>query len=257
MENPAISVIIPTFNRFEFLLNALESIQTQTFQDFEIIIVNDGSEDERYYNYNFGKKIKKIDLKVNQKQQIGFVSDGHIRNFGIKEAKGKYIAFLDDDDIWLPKKLELQFNALENSNYKMSSTEGLIGEGVYDSSKKYKKYNEEHYFEAIKKKYSYTEFYTRKQRLSNKEFSFPKIWEFDFLKVHNCVLASSVLVEASLLNFLGGFRPIPSLNIKKNTNDYAPDYDCWLGLLRLTSLIYISEPLIYYDDGHGDGIQWN
>ena len=63
-------------------------------------------------------KSKKIDLKVNQKQQIGFVSDGHIRNFGIKEAKEKYIAFLDDDDIWLPKKLELQFNALENSNYK-------------------------------------------------------------------------------------------------------------------------------------------
>ena len=257
MENPAISVIIPTFNRFEFLLNALESIQTQTFQDFEIIIVNDGSEDERYYNYNFGKKIKKIDLKVNQKQQIGFVSDGHIRNFGIKEAKGKYIAFLDDDDIWLPKKLELQFNALENSNYKMCSTEGLIGEGVYDSSKKYKKYNEEYYFEAIKKKFSNTEFYTRKQRLSNKEFSFPKIWEFDFLKVHNCVIASSVLVEASLLKFLGGFRPIPSLNIKKNTNDYAPDYDCWLGLLRFTSLIYLDEPLVYYDDKHGDGVLWN
>ena len=140
MSNPLISVIIPSYNRFEYLLNALDSIKGQTFEDYEIIIVNDGSSDERYNNYNFGQKIKKIDLKVNQKQQIGFVSDGHIRNFGIKEAKGKYIAFLDDDDIWLPKKLELQFNALENSNYKMCSTEGLIGEGVYDSSKKYKKY---------------------------------------------------------------------------------------------------------------------
>ena len=80
---------------------------------------------------------------------------------------------------------------------------------------KFKKHNEEYYFEAIKKKFSNTEFYTRKQRLSNKEFSFPKIWEFDFLRVHNCVIASSVLVEASLLKFLGGFRPIPSLNIKK------------------------------------------
>lgn len=257
MSTPIVSVIIPTFNRFDFLLNSIESVNSQTIKDFEIIVVNDGSDDERYYKNNLGHNVKKIDLKKNQKQEIGFVSDGHIRNFGIQEAEGKYIAFLDDDDIWLPRKLELQINALEHSDYKICSTEGLIGEGVYDSSKKYKKYNSEYYFEAIKKKYSNTEFYTRKQRLTNKEFSFPKIWEFDFLKVHNCVIASSVVVDAALLKFLGGFRPIPSLNIKKNTNDYAPDYDCWLGLLRLTSLIYINEPLIYYDDDHGDGIQWN
>lgn len=256
MTNPLISIIIPTFNRFDYLLNALQSIEEQSFQDYEIIVVNDGSSDERYYSYNFGKKINKIDLKVNEKLNIGFVSDGHIRNFGIKEAKGKYLAFLDDDDIWMPKKLELQIDTLENSEFKLCATDGLIGNGPYDSFKTYKKYNQEYYFDAIKKKYRNTEFYTRKQRLNNVNFSFPKIWDFNFLKIHNCVIASSVMVEKSLLQFLGGFRPIPSLNIKTNTNDYAPDYDCWLGLLRLTSLIYLSEPLIYYDESHGDGIEW-
>ena len=59
MSNPLISVIIPSYNRFEYLLNALDSIKGQTFEDYEIIIVNDGSSDERYNNYNFGQKIKK------------------------------------------------------------------------------------------------------------------------------------------------------------------------------------------------------
>ena len=87
MSKPLVSIIVPTYNRFEYLLNALESIRKQNYENIEIIIVNDCSTDERYYNHNFGKNVIKIDLEKNQKDVLGYVSAGHIRNFGIKKRE--------------------------------------------------------------------------------------------------------------------------------------------------------------------------
>ena len=100
-----ISVIIPSYNRFQFLTNALDSVINQTYQNLEIIIINDGSSEKEYYESSFEERIKLIHLKENQTRLNGF-GPGSIRNFGINEAKGKYIAFLDDDDLWLPNKLD-------------------------------------------------------------------------------------------------------------------------------------------------------
>ena len=60
-----ISVVIPTYNRFDYLLNALKSVENQTYKNYEIIIINDGSDDERYYNYEFSQDIKLINLEKN------------------------------------------------------------------------------------------------------------------------------------------------------------------------------------------------
>jgi hypothetical protein len=60
----------------------------------------------------------------------------------------------------------------------------------------------------------------------------------------------SVTVEKDFLNFISGFRQLPKMN------GYAPDYDCWLGLLRLTNCDYINEPLFYYDSLHGACRAW-
>jgi len=245
MSNPLVSVIIPTYERFEYLQNAIKSINDQNYENLEIIVINDSSVDKRYYETSFQKNIVKIDLNVNQKQEIGFVSDGHIRNFGLKIANGKYIATLDDDDYWLPNKISRQVEVLENSPNKMCATEGLIGKGVYSENKSYQLYNMERFYKKIAKKHK-KNFFSR-----TKKFYFPNVFNFEFLKIHNSIIASSVLVEKSLLDFIGGFRPIPS------SNDYAPDYDCWLGLLRLTNCEYINEPLVYYDELHGDGRAWS
>ena len=110
----------------------------------------------------------------------------------------------------------------------MSSTDGFFGSGIYDKNKNYEIYNQEHFYKRIAKKYSKTIF-------SNyKKFEFPSEFNFEFLKVHNSIITSSVVVEKELIKFIGGFRPFPT------KNDYAPDYDCWLGLLRLTNCDYIN-----------------
>ena len=117
----------------------------------------------------------------------------------------------------------------------MSSTEGFFGEGVYDKNKTYPLYNSENWFNFIKKKYKKTNYF--------KDKKFPEVWDLNFIKIHNSIVYSSVIVEKELFNRLGGFRGLPK----------SPDYDCWLGLLQLTNSIYVDKPLFYYDNNHGDG----
>jgi len=157
------------------------------------------------------------------------------RNEAAKIAEGKYLAFLDDDDIWLPNKLEIQVEAIEKSKNGFSGTEGYYGEGVYDENKVYPRYNSEHFLKILKRKYRKTNYL--------KKGSFPKEWDYDFLSVHNCIILSSVMVEKQIFDRLGGFRGLTRL----------ADYDCWLGLLKLTNFDYIDVPLFYYDGKHGDG----
>jgi len=99
--HPLFSVIIPTYNRPDMLVQAVKSVLDQTFQDFEIIVVNDGGEDvsERISSLDSGRKIRYLSHSKNK----GLAA---ARNTGIRNARGKYIALLDDDDIFYPNHLE-------------------------------------------------------------------------------------------------------------------------------------------------------
>ena len=234
MTNPLVSVIIHSYNRFKYLLNAIDSVTNQTYANYEIILLNDGSDEKEYYSYKFPYIVKKID--INREETPNWPGSRQaLINIGSENANGKYLAFLDDDDIWLPNKLEIQVKTLEEENYKFSSTEGYFGKGVFDKNESYKLYNKEHFFKILKKKYRKTNYL--------KDNKFPQIWNLDFLKVHNCIIKSSVMVDKILFDSLGGIRGLP-----KNA-----DYDCWLGLLSMTDLVYIDEPLFYYDGLHGEG----
>jgi len=108
---PKVSVIIPTHNRAEFLRSAITSVLNQTFQDFEIVIVDDASKDhtrEVVANFN-DTRIKVIHNQVSK-------GDAGARNVGIMNSKSEYIAFLDDDDEWLPEKLKIQTCLLDDSH---------------------------------------------------------------------------------------------------------------------------------------------
>ncbi len=235
MSNDLVSVIVPSYNRFKYLVNAVNSVLNQTYKNVEIIVINDGSDEEEYYSNQLDSKVKIIHQDKNQKEIKGFSSDA-IRNVGVKEASGKYIAFLDDDDIWMNEKLEKQILALNNSEFKMSSTEGFFGYGEFKNDEAYELYNSQKFYKKIKKKYKGTKYLKRGK--------FPEVWDIDFIKVHNCIVLSSVVVEKEIFDLYGGFNGLPN---------GVSDYDCWLGLLNLTSSIYINEPLFYYDGKHGAG----
>tara|TARA_B100001250_G_scaffold178004_1_gene152992 strand:- start:168 stop:887 length:720 start_codon:yes stop_codon:yes gene_type:complete len=233
-----VSVIIPTFNRFKYLLNTIESVKKQTYNNLEIIVVNDKSTQKEYYNYDWSaKNITILHLDQNSKQKFGYACAGYVRNKGIEISTGKYIAFCDDDDIWLPKKIELQINAMKKSGCKMSSTEGLFGNGVYDINKNYKKYNAEHWYTTLQNIY-------RRKNSDLLKNGFPKIWSLEFLKIHNCVICSSVLMEKNILDKINNF---------KNVKGGEEDYDCWIRSLEHTNSVYVDDVCFYYDGRHGNG----
>ena len=87
---PLVSVIIPSFNRFDYLKNAIQSIFKQTYDNFEVIIINDGSTDKRYLDIDFGSKVHTVHLKQNQKEVYGF-GPGSIRNYAWPENLGERI----------------------------------------------------------------------------------------------------------------------------------------------------------------------
>jgi glycosyltransferase involved in cell wall biosynthesis len=122
-----VSVIIPTYNRFKYLLNTIKSVKEQTYPNIEIIVVNDKSIEKEYYDYDWdSNNIKIIHLEKNTKDIFGYTCTNFVRNKGIELSSGRYIAFCDDDDIWFPNKIEMQLKAMQETGCKMSSTDGLI-----------------------------------------------------------------------------------------------------------------------------------
>ena len=98
---PLVSVVIPTYNRWPMIGEAVESVLTQTFNGFELIVVDDGSTD------NTRASLSQCDsrLKLFSQPRTGVAA---ARNAGVPMSRGKYIAFLDSDDLWLPGKLAIQ-----------------------------------------------------------------------------------------------------------------------------------------------------
>ncbi len=105
---PKVSVVIPTYNREDFISDTINSVLNQTYKDFEIIVVDDGSTDNtKQILERFGSKIKLIEQE-NSERAIS-------RNNGVKNSSGEYIAFLDSDDVWILDKLENQVNLLDSN----------------------------------------------------------------------------------------------------------------------------------------------
>jgi len=98
---PLISVIIPTFNRRDFLVAAVDSVVSQTFGDFELIVVDDGSTDGT--GDVMARYADRVIYVVQENRGVSAA-----RNHGIDLARGEYISFLDSDDLWMPTKLEKQ-----------------------------------------------------------------------------------------------------------------------------------------------------
>ena len=119
---PKVSVIIPTHNRAKLLGSAIQSVLDQTYQDFELLVVDDGSED------NPEQVVRSFsDPRVRFVRHLVARGGGAARNTGIQNTSGPYVAFLDDDDTWYPQKLALQVAMLDQGPARL----GLIYAG-YD-----------------------------------------------------------------------------------------------------------------------------
>ncbi len=201
---PKVSVVIPTYNRPEFLASAIASVLNQTFQDFEIIVVDDASTDETPEVVDSFKdsKIKYIRHEINK-------GGSAARNTGIKASSSEYIAFLDDDDEWLPEKLKKQVEILDNCPQKVG--------GVYTGFLKIDKASEKIIGQSIP--------------LGKGSFI------DDLIKDNRIGTTSTHLLRRECFQKVGLFdENLPS----------SQDFDMWVRLSREFHFEFIKEPLVKY-----------
>lgn len=202
---PFFSVVIPTYNRASSISRTLRSVADQTFTDIEVIVVDDGSEDNTE-DVILATRLRHSGIRwkyIRKKNQGPAAS----RNVGVNAADGLYVAFLDSDDVWLPKKLEIYNSArLQNpdvglwySDYRVVDRHGNFLENIcsrVDSSKAY----------------------TR-------------------LLIENFIGTSTAVVKKSCFMDVGGF--MESLPVSE-------DYDLWIRICRKFSVGHIAEVLTEY-----------
>lgn len=128
VSHPLVSVIMPTFNRLEWLRAAIQSVLEQTLEDWELIIADDGSDGPTK------EYLEAFAAQTEHRVRVLFLAHSGnppaIRNAALGEAGGEYIAFLDSDDLWLPRKLELQIASLgEHPTREWSYTRSTLVDG--------------------------------------------------------------------------------------------------------------------------------
>lgn len=229
---PTVSVIIPTYNRYNELIQSIASVKGQTYEDYEIIVVDDGSTDVEYKKLSENQDIDILIKLENCRSKIGnVIPGGRSRNYGMKVARGQYYAFLDDDDLWLKNKLQSQIEFMKADNYKISGTNGYkFGDGVITKMFFPKTYKEIPDFQG---KYG---------QILDQTFgaNFPDKITHKHMLFMNHVIASSVIIHRSVPLESGYFRNIID----------ADDYDYWLTLSIWMDIGYLNQPLLMYRTGN-------
>ena len=208
---PLVSVIIPTYNRAYILHKAIESVLSQTFKDIELIVIDDASTDgtsELVKSYAKKSKIPVIYWK--NKKRLGPAAS---RNKGIKLAKGRFIAFLDSDDWFLPEKLEKQVKFFQqNLSYYLVQTE--------------------------------ERWYKQGKRIFPKRIHRKAKGYFFHRAVRLCVVSmSTVMIKRELFKEVGLFDP---------TFPVCEDYEFWLRVSLKFPVGLIEEELVEKDGGRPD-----
>lgn len=198
-----VSIVIPTYNRADMLFECLNSILYQSYNNFEILVVDDGSND---HTELIVSKLKDDRILYFKLDKLGNIS--YLRNYGLEHSSGEIIAFCDDDDVWLPDKLEVQLPYLKQFDFICSNAE-LVG--------------------------------AENQKLGRKYFS-DSFGSFILTTKHlltkNYVIASSVVLNKGII-------PKMPFDISRYKST-AEDYDLWIKLSLKYQLFFLNEPLIKY-----------
>jgi teichuronic acid biosynthesis glycosyltransferase TuaG len=206
MTEPFISVVIPAYNAENFILKTLDSVLSQTYTNYELIVVDDGSIDntsmivENYLNkHNLRWKC----IRQHNKKIAG------ARNTGIQAASGEFIALLDHDDIWYPNKLKLVSEVFQSR-----PELALVG----------------HHMNVTKD--------GRFLYMARKGPSVKFMYEY-LLFNGNAITPSGAVVRRNIALSIGGFREDPELNT-------VEDYDFWLRLSQVGQFYFIEQALAEY-----------
>jgi glycosyltransferase involved in cell wall biosynthesis len=201
---PHVSIVVPTFKRAALLRETVASILVQTFEDFELIIVDNMSDDgtEAWVGALDDARVRYF-----RNANGGVIAVN--RNFGIKRARGQYIALCDDDDLWTPDKLEKQVAALErNSSIGMC----YANASTFDADGPVSDW--------MMKERVFSHHYRR-------------------LLTGNFIPNSAVLIRRSVIEECGYFNQDPRMAT-------VEDYEMWLKIARRHDMVYIDEPLLRY-----------
>ena len=116
-EQPLVSIIMPSFNAERYIAHSIESVLAQTYRHWELLVTDDCSTDSTPQIVRaFAEKDERINFAIAPKHQGIALT----RNLSIHRAKGRFVAFLDNDDLWLPNKLEIQIGFMLSNNYAFS-----------------------------------------------------------------------------------------------------------------------------------------
>ena len=116
---PLVSVITPTHNSSKYIIDTIISIKNQTLEEWELIVVDDCSTDS---TIKLVEKEMELDSRIILMKNLSNLGAANSRNRGIRESKGRYIAFLDSDDLWVPDKLKNQVKFMQNNDIAFSFT---------------------------------------------------------------------------------------------------------------------------------------
>lgn len=208
-----VSAIIPTYNRWPLVREALDSVLAQSYRSFEVIVVDDGSSDGSADKLRQMESCIRLIVQPNRGVSAA-------RNRGAEVARGKYLAFLDSDDLWLRKKLAAQVEFLEaHSHYQICQTEEI--------------------------------WYRCGVRVNPKKIHRKPSGDIFLPSLDLCLVSpSAVMMTRELLAAVGGFDE--SLPV-------CEDYDLWLRIAAEREVPLISTPLVVKRGGHADQLsrsQW-
>lgn len=206
-QEPVVSVVMPVYQGREHLAAAIDSVLAQTFEEFELLVVDDGSTDG---SSAIARTYAGRDPRVNYRRQEN-AGQGAARNAGIAVARGDAVAFLDQDDLWLPEKLARQLPLLDDTTVVYSDTYILRDGGR-----------------------------SREERLSDHLDGWPAPATLTSLIDGNPIPILTALLSRRLLLTHGGFTSDPALK-------GVDDYDLWLRLAAAgVKFTYVPEPLAVY-----------
>jgi glycosyltransferase involved in cell wall biosynthesis len=205
-KQPLVSVIMPTYNHAQFIGEAIDSVSSQTYKNFELIIIDNYSEDDT-------EEIV-LSYKDDRIKYLKFRNNGVIaasRNYGIRHSQGEYIAFLDSDDKWDKKKLEKQLPHFQSSEIVGVASDAIL---ITDTP------------------------YYRKKNYGRSKLGYIDYRYIDILN-SNPIMTSSCIVNREILENVGFFD-------ENRDFCFIEDWELWLRMTRYGSVRVLESPLLTY-----------